>query len=178
MDDITSKWDRLSLNQIEIQIVALTPTVTGNGKALVAKFFTKRRINMEAVLCTLKSMWKTEKSFDIWDLGSNMVLVLFDEEYDLDHILMRGPWSFEKYLLGLYKLEKNEAVKHARFDRASFWVQMHDLLIQHMNRENTEAIGNSVGLVEQVDTSPTGDYRGRYLRVRITSIWVSLYAVA
>ena len=59
---------------------------------------------MEAVLCTLKSMWKTEKSFDVRDLGSNMVLVLFDEEYDLDHILMRGPWSFDKYLLGLYKL--------------------------------------------------------------------------
>ena len=127
---------------------------------------------MEAVLRKLRSMWKTEKSFDIQDLGFNMVLVLFDEEYDLDHILMCGPRSFDKYLLGLYKLEKNEAVKHARFDRAyklekneavkharfdraSFWVQMHDLPIQHMNRENAEAIGNSVGLVAQVDTSST-----------------------
>ena len=104
MDDITSKWNRLSLNQTKNQTIVLIPTVTGNGKVLVAKFFTKRRINMEAVLCTLKSMWKTEKSFDVRDLGSNMVLVLFDEEYDLDHILMRGPWSFDKYLLGLYKL--------------------------------------------------------------------------
>ena len=118
MDDITSKWDRLLLNQIENQTVTLTPIVTGNGKVLVAKFFTKRRINMEAMLRTLKSMWKTEKCFDIRDLGSNMVLVLFDEEYDLDHILMRGPWSFD--ILDLYKLEKIEAVKHARFDRASF----------------------------------------------------------
>ena len=91
MDDITSKWNRLSLNQTENQTIVLIPTVTGNGKVLVAKFFTKRRINMEAVLRTLKSMWKTEKSFDVRDLGSNMALVLFDEEYDLDHILMRGP---------------------------------------------------------------------------------------
>uniref|UniRef100_A0A7N2MKR5 DUF4283 domain-containing protein n=1 Tax=Quercus lobata TaxID=97700 RepID=A0A7N2MKR5_QUELO len=44
-------------------------------------------------------MWKTEKSFDIRDLGSNMVLILFDEEYDLNHILMRGPWSFDKWML-------------------------------------------------------------------------------
>ena len=84
------------------------------------------------MLRTLKSMWKTEKCFDIRDLGSNMVLVLFDEEYDLDHILMRGPWSFD--ILGLYKLEKNEAVKHARFDRASFWVQMHNHNHNHNHR--------------------------------------------
>ena len=112
---------------------------------------------MEVVLHTLKSMWKTKKSFDVRDLGSNMALVLFDDEYDLDHILMRGPWSFDKYLLGLYKLGKNKAVKNARFEHISFWMQIHDLPMQHMNKENAEAIGNSMGLVEQVDASPTGD---------------------
>ena len=44
---------------------------------------------------------------------------------------------------------------------------MHNLPIQQMNKENAEAIGNSVGLVEQVDTSLTGDCRGRYLCVHI-----------
>ena len=63
---------------------------------------------MESVLRTLKSLWKTKNSFDICDLGSNVVLVLFDDEDDLDHILMRGPWSFDKYLLCLYKLKNNE----------------------------------------------------------------------
>lgn len=124
---------------------------------------------MEAVMCTQKSMWKTENSLDIRDLGSNMVLVLFDDEDDLDHILMRGPWSFDKYLLGLYKLKNNESVKNAQFDRASFLVQMHDLPIQHMNKENAEAVGNSVGLVEQVHASPKGDCRGRCLRVRVNN---------
>ena len=32
MDDIARKWDRLSLNQRESQIVPLTPDVTGDGK--------------------------------------------------------------------------------------------------------------------------------------------------
>ena len=138
-----------------------------NGKVLVAKFFTKRQINMEAILHTLKSTWKTEKSFDIRDLGSNMVLILFDEEYNLDHILMHGPWSFDKYLLSLYKLERNESVKNAQFDRASFWVQIHDLPFQHTNKMNAKDIGSSVGFVEQVDASPMGDCRGRRLRICI-----------
>lgn len=88
MDDITSKWDRLSLNPKEAQTVPLTSNPTGDGKVLMAKFFTKRRINMEAVFHTLNSMWNTKKSFDIRDLGSNRVMILFDDEYDLDHILM------------------------------------------------------------------------------------------
>ena len=120
MDDITHKWDRLSLKLKESQIVPLTSNLTDDGKVLVAKFFTKWRIDMEAVFQTLKSMWKTEKSFDIRDLGSNVVMILFDDEYNQDHILMRGRWSFDKYLLGLYKPRKNEAVKNAKFDRESF----------------------------------------------------------
>ena len=36
-------------------------------------------------------------------------------------------------------------------------MQIHDLPIQQMNKENAEVIGNLVGLVEQVDASPTGD---------------------
>ena len=58
-------------------------------------------------------------------------------------------------------------MKNAQFDRASFWFQIHDLPIQHMNKENVEAIGNSVSLVEQVDASPTENCHGRCLRVRI-----------
>nr|POE54607.1 hypothetical protein CFP56_53179 [Quercus suber] len=148
MDDIAHKWDRLSLNQRESQMVPLTPDVTGDGKVLVAKFFTKRHINMEVGFQTLKSMWKTNNSFDVRDLGSNKAMILFDDEDDLDRILMRGPWSFDKYLLGLYKLGKNEAVKNASFDRESIWIQIHYLPIQHMGKANAEAIGSTLGLVE------------------------------
>lgn len=167
MDDIARKWDRFSLNQKESQTVSLTPDVTGDGRVLVAKFFTKRHINMEVVFRTLKSMWKTEKSFDIRDLGSNTAMIIFYDEDDLDCILLCGPWSFDKYLLGLYKPGKNEAVKNASFDKASFWIQILDLPIQHMSKANAEAIGSTLGLVEQVDTDAKGDCRGRCLRVRI-----------
>ena len=77
MDDITRKWDCLSLKSKESQTVPLTSNLTDDSKVLVAKFFTKRRINMETVFRTLKSMWKTEKSFNICDLGSNTTMILF-----------------------------------------------------------------------------------------------------
>ena len=120
---------------------------------------------METIFRTLKSMWKTDKSFNICDLGSNTAMILFDNEDDLNRILMCGPWSFDKYLLGLYQLGTNEAVKSASFDKGSFWIQIHDLPIKHMSKANAEVIGSTLGLVEQVDIGAMGDCRGRCLRV-------------
>lgn len=36
-----------------------------------------------------------------------------------------------------------------------------------MNRATTEAIGRTLGTIEQVDVSITDEYWGRYLRVRV-----------
>lgn len=55
----------------------------------------------------------------------------------------------------------------ATFFKASFWVQMHNLPLCHMNKTRAEAIGKALGMVEHVDASFTGECQGRYLRVRI-----------
>lgn len=55
----------------------------------------------------------------------------------------------------------------ATFERASFWVQIHNLPFQRMNKATAEAIGRTFGTVEQVDASPTGQCHDHYLRVRI-----------
>ena len=58
-----------------------------------------------------------------------------------------------------------ESIDDAKFDRASFWIQIHNLPINRMNKANVKAIGQSLGNVEQVDTPPNGECRGRYIRV-------------
>jgi len=141
MDDLTGKWARLSLNTQENQIVLLAPTFENNARVLVAKLFTKRRVNMDALLRTLKSMWCSIQEFEIRDLSSNTILLLFSNKADALKILSQQPWSFNKYLIGLYKPTKDESVEDAKFDYASFWVQIHNLPINHMNKTNAEAIG-------------------------------------
>ncbi|KAK7855780.1 hypothetical protein CFP56_026448 [Quercus suber] len=37
-----------------------------------------------------------------------------------------------------------------------------------MNRENVEAIGTTLGILEQVDVSSTSECRGRYIQVRVS----------
>ena len=105
------------------------------GAAIVARFFTKRRVNLKAVASTLKSAWKTELSFEVRDLGESKAIFLFEDETDMVRVLNNSPWSFDKYLLAVHKLEKDEQIQNISFDKASFWVQFHDLPAKRMTRE-------------------------------------------
>ena len=167
MDDLTGRWAKLSLNTQESQTVPLATDIEDNSKVLVAKLFTKRRASMEALSRTLKSMWRSIQDFELRDLGFNTVLILFSSEADAIKIFAQQPWSFDKYLIGLYKPTAEESVEDAKFNSASFWIQVHNLPFSRMNRANAEAIGRSLGKLQQVDASPTGECRGRYLRIRV-----------
>ncbi|KAL0015705.1 hypothetical protein SO802_002774 [Lithocarpus litseifolius] len=122
MDDLTGKWARLSLNTRETQTLPLAPEVENNNRVLVAKLFTKRRVNVEALSRTLKTMWRFIQKFEVRNLTSNTVLILFSDEADVRKILSQEPWSFDKYLIGLYKPGDLESVDDAKFDTASFWL--------------------------------------------------------
>ena len=89
----------------------------------MAKFFTKRRINLEAIMRMLKMTWMSRRSFDIHNLGNNIVMLLFNDEDDPKRILMQGPRSFDKYMVGLFHPGEAATVEDTTFDTTSFWVQ-------------------------------------------------------
>lgn len=65
--------------------------------------------------------------FEIRDLEANTVLILFEDVANVNRILMQGPWFFDKYLIGMYKLGEAAIVDDVTFDNASFWIQFHGL---------------------------------------------------
>ena len=86
----------------------------------------------------------------------------------MQKVISQGPWSFDKYLIGLYQPSASESVEDAKFVTCSFWIQIHNLPLSHMNKANAMAIESTIGRVEQVDASPSGGCRGRCIRVRVT----------
>ena len=87
MDNHTGKCARLSPNTKESQMVTLAFDVKNNSKVLVAELFTKRRVNVEALSRTLKSMWRLVQDFKIRDLDSDTILIIFSEKVDTHKIL-------------------------------------------------------------------------------------------
>ena len=167
MEDLTGQWANLSLNNRESTTVNLSDNEVGNSRVLVAKYFIKRRINFEATTRTLKSMWRDGGNFDVRDLGNNTAMLIFDDEDDPKWILMQGLWSFDKCLIGLFRLDEAAMVEDAKFDTASFWVQIHGLQIRQMTKANVVAIASMLGRVESVEETVKGDCRRRCTRVQV-----------
>ena len=52
----------------------------------------------------------------------------------MDRILSTEPWSFDKPLVVTQRFDKNSSIEELNFDKASFWVQVHDIPIRYRNR--------------------------------------------
>lgn len=135
MEEIANRCAGLRLSDIEEREVDLAPPMPKAGHVLAGKFYTKRRVNLESVARVLKSVWRTEKNFEVCDMGDNKVLVL-----------LLSPWSFDKYLVVLHKLRAGETVNRLTFNKASFWVQIHGLPTMNQMRETGLWIGGILGM--------------------------------
>ena len=127
MDAITTKCTNIKLSERERSEVDLEPLGVDQGLVLPGKFYTKWRVNLEAIGRALRSTWRTKRDFEVSDLGENRVLFSFQAKEDLDRVLLQGPWSFDKYILLLHKLKVGELVSSLTFHKATFWVQIHGL---------------------------------------------------
>lgn len=168
MDDITNKCAGLRLSDIEENEVDLAPPTIETGHFLAGKFYTKRRVSLVLMVRVIKSVWWTEKNFEVNDMGDNKVLIRFDEAKDLDKVILLSPWSFDKYLVVLHKLGAGETVNKLKFSRSPFWVQIHRLPTMNQIRDAGLRIGGILGEVEKVDVDEKGFCLGSYLRIQVS----------
>uniref|UniRef100_A0A2N9EX83 Reverse transcriptase domain-containing protein n=1 Tax=Fagus sylvatica TaxID=28930 RepID=A0A2N9EX83_FAGSY len=177
MEEITRMCDSMSLTAKEGGRVDLSDSQEVLGSLLAAKFLTKRVVNLEAVMRTLKPLWRSVHGFTGRDMGSNRVLFLFTDTADMERVLANGPWSFDKYLILLKRLEDDRSFSDVVFDSCSFWVQIHDLPVRCMTSGVCGKIGKTLGQVEQVEEFHEGRGGGNFMRIshddRDCALWLN-----
>ena len=52
---------------------------------------------------TLKALLQARNGFKIRDIGDHKVFFIFENELDVNRILMSEPWSFDKNLVALQR---------------------------------------------------------------------------
>ena len=85
---------------------------------------------------------------------------------DAEKILLGAPWSFDKYLVVLCQYETDQSLKVLRFDKAEFWVQVHDLPARRMTIEAAEGICHPLGRISHCRDEEETD-GGEFMRVRV-----------
>ena len=167
MESLSVQWERLSLTEEEGSTYKSETLEQGSGHAIAAKFFTRRVLNMEAIARTFKFVWRTKRGFEVKDMGNHVVLFIFEDAVDAERVIMGEPWSYDKFLVSLQRLNKSVPVKELRFNMTRFWVQLHDCPIGDMNPRSACEIGKVIGEV-QSGMKEWGTHDGSsFMRIRV-----------
>ena len=167
MESLSVQWERLSLTEEEGSTYKSETFEQGGSHVVAAKFYTRRVLNIEAIARTFKSVWRTKRGFEVKDVGNCVVLFVLEDSVDAERIIMGEPWSYDKFLVSLQRLDKSVPVKELRFNMTRFWVQLHDLSIGDMNSKSACKIGRVIGEV-QSGMKEWDTYDGSsFMRIRV-----------
>ena len=123
----------------------------------------KRVLNVEAVACTFKPLWKPMGELKIRDPGENVLVFEFDDIMDLERVLEQEPWSYDKSLIAFQRVLNIEQIPQLEYNQVAFWVQLHNVPLKNLTHETDEAIGNSIGKLVQVAEPEDDGAGGKFL---------------
>ena len=165
MDELTTHCNGLLLSDKEGPIFDLEDDMATPEFIIVAKFFTRRALNMEAIVSTFKPLWRSKNGFKVKNMGNHIILFIFDNKLEVDTILENEPWSFDKHLMALQRYDKDMPVEELQFNLTTFWVQVHDIPVRFMNQKVADGICSYVGTV--IKKSKAEGEGGSFMRVRV-----------
>ena len=167
MDDLTQNWSCLTLTDREGLGCSLTTEDSLEDFSIIAKFFTKRALNIDVIARTFNPLWRSRNGFKIQKYGDHTILFTFDNKNDMDKIISNEPWSFDKHLVVMWKYEKETPVADVKFDRVSFWVQLHGIPPRYMTMEAALKISEVIGVVSHPKEFKEMD-GGNFLHLKVS----------
>jgi hypothetical protein len=156
MEEITSLCNKMSLTAKEDLRVDLSGEQGVTGRVLAAMFLTKRIINIEAVMRTLRPLWRAKGGLKGRNMGNSREIFLFVNTVEMEWVIANGPWSFDKFLILLKRVDDDSSFSKVVFNSCAFWVQFHDLPPCHMSTAVCGKIGSTLGTVELVEELDEG----------------------
>ncbi|KAK4438680.1 hypothetical protein Salat_0202500 [Sesamum alatum] len=124
-------------------------TKSGNmddtGLYLVRHLLDRRPAKFNFLKETLVVVMNPVKGMDIRCIADNTFLFIFRHELDKNRALEGCPWNFEKNILILNEVGKDENPLSVDLSWCSFFVHIHDLPIRKITREVAKTIGNRMG---------------------------------
>jgi hypothetical protein len=134
---------------------------------VVGKLFADQIIGKETIKSTMVKGWRPSGMTSFKVLGENIFLVEFEHLWDKSWFLEGRPWVFEGSMFAVMDFSGTGPPAEMNFEKVSFWVRMFNLPLAFMSETMGFNLGNSVGVVEEVESDEYGIGWGEYLCVKI-----------
>lgn len=134
---------------------------------MVGKIGAEQHINKEAFKIILSRIWRTISPVVYKEVQDTIWLFEFAESVDKKRVIEGRPWSFDRYILVLDEFDGSIPPSQIKFTHSLFWIQVHDIPLFCMNKAVGLRIGESMGMLEDVDVAGDGVGWGRCLQLRV-----------
>ncbi|KAL8491590.1 hypothetical protein ACS0TY_023257 [Phlomoides rotata] len=145
--------DNVDLN--EEDIVCTEGVEDGSGEpsimCLVGKVLTNKPFNAFGLLETMKKVMNPPMGFMAREIGKNLFSFQFWSTLDMNAVLAREPWLFEKNIVVLKELEGGEQPSVVSFNQVPFWVRMYDLPLAARSEKMIRIMAEKCGSVMEID---------------------------
>ena len=166
MDNLAEHWQNLPLNERKDVDLEISEDKSSNECIMAAKFLTKRALSVEAVIKTFNPLWRSKKGFEVRRAGDHILLFVFDNREEVDKILSRAPWRFDKHLVVLQRYDREVPIRALKFDTIPVWIQVHDIPMRFLNHKVAEELCEVAGSVCREEDINEMD-GGSFMRVRV-----------
>lgn len=108
-----------------------------------------------------------EDTLQILEVGANLFQFKFQSKFDMNRVLMRGPWTFDNQLLMLQRWRKGMNMGNIKWTHASLWVQIWGAPFNIASPQVAREVGNKLGVVEDVERRLKQDDQNLFMQVKV-----------
>ncbi|XP_075664979.1 uncharacterized protein At4g02000-like [Castanea sativa] len=173
-EDVINSLGNMKLTTKEEETITIPeearlPKIESCNLSLIGKFLTCKAFNKRAALSTMRRVWGLQSDLQTIEMGTNLFHFKFQKDFDLSHVLKRGPWCFDNQLLMLKRWHKGMTASNVKLECASLWVQIWGALFDMLSSKVATKVRNRLGIVEDVERRRREDMHNFFIRV-----WVAL----
>ncbi|KAK9280752.1 hypothetical protein L1049_003640 [Liquidambar formosana] len=113
--------------------------------SLMGKVLTEKSFNKKALRNTLRLMWNVGNEVKIEDVGDNLLLVKFQDEFQMRKVIDGDPWMFDNHLILLRRWEQGMHVKIVVFQSVTIYIQIWGLPFKCRGKQIAEDMRRRMG---------------------------------
>ncbi|TXG53062.1 hypothetical protein EZV62_022231 [Acer yangbiense] len=136
-------------------------------QCLVGKVQSGKKMNRDAFKGLIEQIWYLFGHVEVELVGDNIFMFYFINREDRNRVWNRGPWRFGNSLIVLEKPVGSDNIHHLGFNKANFWIHIHDIPILCMNRRTSKWLAEQIGEVVEI---PPELKLGKYDEITMVSL--------
>ncbi|XP_010461431.1 PREDICTED: uncharacterized protein LOC104742154 [Camelina sativa] len=134
---------------VKISSSVLAQRIQQFSLTLIGRLMNPAVQRMESLIANLPKIWKLEAKVLGADLGQDTFQFNFEEEADLQEVLLNGPYHCDGWMISLVRWEP--IVSDSYPLATSFWVKVGGIPMHLWELATLEAIGKKVGRIKELD---------------------------